>query len=186
MDEIKRTEEVYLKSGVTTAHDIIYQGDTVTTYKNVSDRLKIDVNGYYLVSSPSLKGLVNFMENGTTSRFRPRGAKFVVDGSLQTYTAYLSKPYWVPKEKQYDNLDNYTYDESRSCSNESCGENNFPFNSILTTLFLEIHNKNYDIIAHCNGDQAIDKFIEAVMYARTASRRKHEGRFVAIHAQTIR
>lgn len=75
------------------------------------------MNGYYLISSPNLKSLNTFMQNYTTARFKPRGAKFVIDGSLQTYTAYLSKPYWVPKEKQYDNLDNYTYDESRSCDN---------------------------------------------------------------------
>ena len=55
------------------------------------------MNGYYLISSPNLKNLNIFMQNYTTARFKPRGAKFVIDGSLQTYTAYLSKPYWVPK-----------------------------------------------------------------------------------------
>ena len=126
------------------------------------------------------------MQNYTTTRFKPKGAKFVIDGSLQMYTAYLSKPYWVPKEKQYDNLDNYTYDDSRSCANESCGENNFPYNSILTSLFLEVHKKNYDVIAHCNGDQAIDKFLEAVRYVRASSQKKNDTRFIAIHAQTTR
>ena len=57
------------------------------------------------------------MTNYTTSHFKPRGAKFIIDGSPLTYTAYLSQPYWVPKANQYDNLDNYTYDTSRSCFN---------------------------------------------------------------------
>ena len=121
LEQIKKTEEVYFRSGVTTAHDIIAQIDTANTFLNISDSLKIDVNGYYLISNPNLKSLNNFMQNYSSSRFKPKGAKFVIDGSIQTYTAYLSKPYWVPKERQYDNLDNYTYDESRSCSNESCG-----------------------------------------------------------------
>ena len=71
--------------------------DAANTFKNESSNLKIDVNGYWLVSSPSLKGLTNFMQNYTTQRFKPKGAKFVIDGSIQMYTAYLSNPYWVPK-----------------------------------------------------------------------------------------
>ena len=70
----------------------------------------IDINGYHMITTPRLKNLEKFMKNYETPRFKPRGAKFVIDGSIQTYTAYLSKPYWVPQANQYDNLDNYTYD----------------------------------------------------------------------------
>ena len=117
LEQIKKTEEVYLKSGITTAHDIIPTLETARTFVNVSSSLKIDLNGYYLISTPSIKSLNEFMNNYSTNKFKPRGAKFVIDGSIQTYTAYLSNPYWVPKAQQYDNLDNYTYDTNRSCEN---------------------------------------------------------------------
>ena len=116
-EQIHRAEEVYFRTGVTTAHDIIPTLAAAKKYKDLGNKLSIDVNGYHLIASPRLKSLKRFMTEYSTGHFKPRGAKFVVDGSIQTYTAELSKPYWVPKANQYDNLDNYTYDQSRSCKN---------------------------------------------------------------------
>jgi predicted amidohydrolase YtcJ len=39
------------------------------------------------------------MDGYNTARFKIRGGKYVLDGSIQGYTALLTKPYWVPHER---------------------------------------------------------------------------------------
>ena len=115
-----------------------------------------------------------------------RGVKFILDGSIQGYTGYLTKPYWVPKENQYDNLDNYTYDTSRSCQTEKCGEKNFEDMDLLKKLFMILHDGDFDILTHTNGDGALDRLLSVVRYVRTSSKVESKTRFIAIHAQTAR
>lgn len=115
-----------------------------------------------------------------------RGVKFILDGSIQGYTGYLTQPYWVPKAKQYDNLDNYTYDTSRSCQTEKCGEKTFEDMELLKKLFLILHDGDFDILAHTNGDAALDRLLTTVRYVRENSKVKTQTRFIAIHAQTAR
>jgi predicted amidohydrolase YtcJ len=187
LQEIRKAEQAYFRSGVTTAQDILATLSEARKYKELGPALKIDINGYFLVTNPSLKALYKFMSSyGGGPRFKARGAKVVVDGSIQMYTASLGEPYWVPKEQQYDDLDNYTYDRSRSCLNESCGDSNFPFNALLSDLFLNFHNHDFDVLAHCNGDQALDDFLDALLYVRTMTEHPNNTRFVAVHAQTVR
>ena len=42
------------------------------------------------------------------------------------------------------------------------------------------------MIAHCNGDAAIDHFLNAVKYARSNSKTKSDARFTVIHAHATR
>lgn len=48
-----------------------------------------------------------------------------------------------------------------------------------------MQRQNLDIIAHCNGDAALDNFLDALSFARNAGG-KSESRFVVIHSQTAR
>ena len=81
----------------------------------------IDINGYTYVNKDDHSMFYDIVASYGTSWMKVRGVKFILDGSIQGYTGYLTQPYWVPKAKQYDNLDNYTYDTSRSCQTEKCG-----------------------------------------------------------------
>ena len=71
--------------------------ETAKVYKNLGAQIPIDINAYFLIASPKLKNFYEVMANYSTPRFRPRGAKFILDGSIQMYTALLTNPYWVPK-----------------------------------------------------------------------------------------
>lgn len=66
------------------------------------------MNAYYLISKPNLTDLDKALPFNTDS-FTIRGAKFLMDGSIQGYTALLTQPYWVPKNQSNDDLTNYTY-----------------------------------------------------------------------------
>ncbi len=119
--QIQKTVDTYFSVGITTAHDISFSMAEPTVFKRLGDSFPIDVNTYVWITSPDLTSFNNIIANYSTARVKHRGAKFLLDGSIQAYTALLSKPYWVPKANQYDNLDNYVYDESRSCTTENCG-----------------------------------------------------------------
>jgi predicted amidohydrolase YtcJ len=184
--QIMSTVESYFRVGITTAHDISFSMAEPTVFKALGDSLPIDINSYFWISSADRTNLYNVMENYSTNRVKHRGAKFLLDGSIQAYTALLGSPYWVPKAQQYDNLDNYVYDNTRSCSTESCGQNNFPYQSLLRLFFKDFHDRGYDVLAHCNGDGILDNFLDALEYTRNNSQTPTASNFVVIHGQTAR
>lgn len=79
------------------------------------------------------------MKYESTERFRVKGVKIIMDGSIQAYTALLNEPYWVPQKNIGDDLDNYTYDESRSCDTENCGIDYFPDKQVLKELLMNCY-----------------------------------------------
>jgi hypothetical protein len=131
-------------------------------YFGLGDSLPIEVNGYFWITGPSLTTFQRVIASYNTTKFRTRGAKFVLDGSIQGYTGLLTQPYWVPQSIYSSDLSNYTYDTSRSCANESCGVNNFPAPTLLRSLIKTFINSNIDIHAHCNGDGSSDNLITAI------------------------
>lgn len=96
------------------------------------------------------------------------GIKFVHDGSIQGFTAYLSQPYHTPfkGDAQWKGYPTYTRDE----------------------LFQHIsrnHELGRQCIVHTNGDAASEDALDAF----EAAQKKHpvaDPRFMLVHAQTIR
>ena len=158
--QIQAAVNQYFSCGVTTAHDMVSEG-TAATYTQLGADLPIDVNGYYLVLTPDLTAYQRVMATYNTNNYKTRGAKFIADGSIQGYTALLTQPYWVPQSMYSDDLTNYTYDTSRSCSTEDCGHLNYPV-TLLRSQMQIILAQNADVLVHCNGDKASDSMIEAV------------------------
>jgi len=113
--QIKNIEDLYFSVGVTTVQDIIINPEDNDRFKEVSDKLLIDINSYVYIDSRNLSVYYDAVKNKATERNRIKGVKIVLDGSIQAYTALLSKPYWVKPEHIDDNLTNYVYNESRSC-----------------------------------------------------------------------
>jgi predicted amidohydrolase YtcJ len=89
-EQIIYTAHEYFSSGVTTAQDLVLSKMEPTVYQKLGDSLPIDVNGYYLIKSPDLAAFEDILTNYSTSRFRPTGGKFWLDGSIQGYTALLT------------------------------------------------------------------------------------------------
>lgn len=101
---------------------------------------------------------------------RAAGVKLVLDGSPQGRTAWLTVPYLTPppgKPADY------------------CG---YPAVEDDTTVLKQIeaaYAKGWQVLAHVNGDAAIDQFLKAVEGA-TELAGPADRRTVAIHAQTAR
>jgi predicted amidohydrolase YtcJ len=124
-EQIKDTIEQYASCGVTTVHDMLNSLIEPIVYHSLGDSLPIDVRGYFYVTSADLS-IFEAAKEYQTSRFKVAGTKIILDGSIQGYTALLSRPYWVPQSIEFSDLSNYTYNTSRSCLTESCGVNDFP------------------------------------------------------------
>jgi predicted amidohydrolase YtcJ len=95
--------------------------------------------------------------------------KLQTDGSIQGYTAYLSRPYYV----QPDGKDEFV------------GFPVFETQERLNALVADGYKNGWQVQAHANGDAAIDMVIEAAR----AAEQSHPGadrRTTIIHAQTIR
>ena len=160
--QIQNAVNAYFSSGVTTTQDLAMSPLRPAVYQSFGDSFPIDINGYYWISGPNLTNFYNVVKTYNTTRYKTRGVKFIIDGSIQGYTAYTSQPYWVPQSMYSDDLTNYTYDTSRSCTTEHCGENNFPAPTLLRALLKTFADTNVDVFAHCNGDAAGDFFLTAL------------------------
>ena len=103
-------------------------------------------------------------------RFRLGGMKLLTDGSIQGYTAYLSRPYHVQPEGRGDAYAGFPTFETQEKLNAAVADG---------------YANGWQVLAHANGDAAIGMVIEA---ARAAEGRTPGGdrRTTIIHAQTIR
>ena len=194
----------YAAEGITTCQDgASFPGGIKLFRKMQADnKLPIDVVAY-----PIYKGTTDSLVNDILSNskkmdaFRLGGVKLVLDGSIQGYTAYLSKPYYVQPGTESDV-------EQGSCENEignrritgEADEEIQGINNISTKGYRgyagmqqkEIEDwvrtadeHGFQILAHCNGDAAVDMLINALKKVR-GNKPRPELRTVIIHAQTIR
>jgi predicted amidohydrolase YtcJ len=100
--------------------------------------------------------------------FQIGAVKLVGDGSIQGFTAYLSKPYFVP------------YNGDREY-------HGYPVIDRKTMVYLvnKLHKAGFQIAIHGNGDAAIDD----ILYAFSAAQKKyprHDARHIIVHCQTVR
>lgn len=166
-------QDLYTKYGFTTAQDgatdaVSLQGFIAAA---AAGQLKIDIVAY--PSSITLgDGAVMdgpYQSRSYTGRFRIGGMKLILDGSPQGKTAWLSKPYFKPPAGQPASYAGYPA---------------MPGAEALA-LVEQAFAKNWQVMAHVNGDAAIDQFLDAV----EAAAKKYPGedrRPVAIHGQTTR
>lgn len=162
----------YTSFGFTTAQEGRATSDACNTWKKLANenKLTIDVAAYPDVQSQMDYMKTNGVQKEYSNHFRIAGVKLSLDGSPQGKTAWLSKPYVVPppgKDKTY------------------AGYPAFPNEDDAFALVDSAYANNWQILAHCNGDAAIDEYIQAVKRA-TKTYGKKDRRTVAIHAQTVR
>jgi predicted amidohydrolase YtcJ len=104
-----------------------------------------------------------------TNGLRIAGLKMTLDGSPQGKTAWLSKPYFVPPEGQDASYLGYP-----AMTQEQ-----------VETEIMDAYAQNRQVLAHCNGDAAIDRYLNAVEKAVEKHGLK-DRRIVLIHGQTLR
>lgn len=151
----------------------------------------------------------------TPARYRMGGIKLVLDGSIQGYTANLSQPYYIQpggaKALQDCNCDSTTglnlllESESQKTATSLLRDSDDAADSFqirqptsgsyrgyanmtieeICNIMDKADRAGVPIIAHCNGDAAVDDLMEALRKVR-GERPRPDLRTVIIHAQTIR
>lgn len=163
---IAAANDIYAQQGITLAST----GSTRTKREVDLFRNGIENGTYQLrVILNRITWLVDELEDCKYDHFLLKGSvKNFYDGSIQGYTGYLSKPYYVPfnGDKEY------------------CG---YPVmkKEELIELVKIMHDRGEQVFMHCNGDQAIEDMIDAIAIAQKENPRR-DPRHVIIHAQMAR
>ena len=207
-DAQKLIEEGLLKyaaEGITTCQDGATFPGVINLFRHMQaqNELPIDVVSYPIFKSAS-DSLLNLMSENmnSTDPFKMPGIKLVIDGSIQGYTAYLSKPYFVQPGES-------TEFEECACENdfgmvlitgkaeqvEHENHNNLKLNDYrgyasmtqeeVDDWLRKADERGLQLLIHCNGDAAVDILIEALKNVRGDNPRP-DLRTTVIHSQTIR
>lgn len=164
--------DAYVKNGFTTVQEGRADQGTTEMWHALAkqNQLPIDV-----VSYPDITTSQDYMLKQGSSRqydqhFRIGGVKISLDGSPQGKTAWLTQAYVIPPEGKDRNYKGYP-----------AIKDDQQVNQYINLAF----EQGWQVLAHANGDAAIDQFIGAVKDA-TTKQGKADRRSVLIHSQTIR
>jgi len=169
---VKAGQELYLKFGYTTAQEGRATASVLKTFEQSAKKgdLKIDVVAYTDMASSESSMASPWVSRSYKDHFRIGGVKLNLDGSPQGKTAWLTKPYFKVPEGQ---------------AADYAGYPTFKQDSQLDAMVERAFSKGWQVLAHVNGDAAIDQYIGAVRKAEEKLGRS-DRRPVAIHAQTAR
>ncbi len=197
----------YAEAGITTAQE----GGAVPGMLSLLERgaeagiLPIDIVSYPVFATLDDTTFERIAKHwNEPARYRMGGVKFVLDGSIQGYTAYLSKPYHVQPGSDAkveadscgsdagmkmvlggDSIESaYEAHEGSEVSEDYRGYPNMSLEEVVKWVRLA-DEAGVPFLAHTNGDAATDMLIEALRTVRT-ERPRPDLRSVIIHAQTMR
>jgi len=167
----------FVRFGYTTAQEGRAFAPTVATAKAKVDQgpLLIDVALYVDYASKDLLDTSAYYSGsgydgiGYNNGLRIAGVKLTIDGSPQGKTAWLSQPYFVPPEGQGENYVGYPAMTEEQVNAE----------------VMDAFANNRQVLVHCNGDAAIDRYLDAVESA-VQEYGLNDRRNVLIHGQTLR
>jgi hypothetical protein len=169
----KAGQMLYAQEGITTAHEGATHLADLKTIKAASEA---GVNIIDIVAYPFITELDGILEVSPRSEWltyknnlKIGGVKITVDGSPQGRTAAFSEPYLTggPGGEQ-----------------DWFGELTFP-QSMCNDMVKRVYQMDVPLILHCNGDAAIDAFLEAYEYARDGDYSK-DWNVTTIHSQFMR
>ncbi len=166
-------QDMYITHGYTTAQEGRATGPAHSSFVRLAEagQMKVDVVAYldmiFTDEPPEMKTPWNSRtyKNG----YRIGGIKLNLDGSIQGKTGYLTQPYVVPPPGAATNYRGY----------ETLPD------KVIAAKVDKAYANGWQVLAHCNGDAAIDQYISAVRDA-VAKHGKADRRSVAIHAQMAR
>jgi len=160
---VRHANDRYLAAGVTTAQN----GYTGTRdMRSLSQVSRLGLVSMRLVFWPEADAADGMPAD--TLWLRHGAVKLIGDGSIQGYTAYLSKPYFKPP----GNDANYR------------GYPRWPRGGLIEQV-VQWHRSGRQIAVHGNGDAAIDDILDAFEAAQRAAPRA-DTRHVIVHAQMAR
>jgi predicted amidohydrolase YtcJ len=166
-------QEYYIKHGFTTAQEGRAIGPAHGSLVRLAEagQMKIDVVSYLDMIFSDEPPEMNTPWYSRTYRngYRVGGIKLNLDGSIQGKTGYLTTPYKVPPPGAATNYRGY----------ETLPD------KVIAAKVDKAYANGWQVLAHCNGDAAIDQYISAVRDA-VAKHGKADRRSVVIHCQYVR
>lgn len=169
MKLLKKSQDIYLSYGITTAQDGLVKDEAFALLKNISDNKELDIDVVGYVDLKNSKHIVDdnkqYIKN-YVNRFKIGGFKIFLDGSPQGRTAWMTKPY-LNGDKDYCGYPVYQDNEVKDF--------------IKTSLEYDVQ-----LLSHCNGDAAANQLITSFKSVLNASPNSKAIRPVMIHAQLLR
>ncbi len=166
-------QEMYIRHGFTTAQEGRATGPAHGSFVRLAEagQMRIDVVSYldmiFTDEPPEMK--TDWYARTYRNRYRIGGVKLNLDGSIQGKTGYLTQPYRKPPPGAATNYRGY----------ETLPD------KVIAAKVDKAYANGWQVLAHCNGDAAIDQYLSAVRDA-VAKHGMADRRSVAIHAQTAR
>lgn len=170
-----RSQEMYVSNGITTAQDGSFAKEfqPLLAYFQDNDMLKLDIYGYPLIDSPNrdlMEGRKS-LEAKYDKHVKLAGVKLFLDGSPQAKTAWLTKPYYVVPEGEAEDY---------------CAYPVYPDDDKVCGFFKDCLTNGWQVLVHCNGDAAMDQFINQYERAQKKTGIITDFRPVMVHCQTVR
>ncbi|MFN7734449.1 MAG: amidohydrolase [Pirellula sp.] len=164
----------YARNGFTFAQEGRSMETVDRTWMRMADKSKLLID---VVSYPDMtfSDTPFGMDSAWYSRqlkngYRIAGVKLSFDGSPQGKTAFLSQPYFIPPHGLPSNYRGYP---------------SIPDEEVNRKIAL-CYDKDWQFLAHCNGDAAADMMLGAIKDARATHGPGVDRRDVMIHCQTVR
>ena len=204
MGMLEKGLQRYAQAGITTAQDCASGKGTwrLLAAMAKAGKLPIDVNAWALykgVDDATFDAIA--AHKNDNSRLKLGGIKLVLDGSIQGYTGYLSRPYHVQPANTPLTTDHCHSEEAEtlfvSPENKTDtlaarpavidGYRGYPgmTQAQVDAWVRRCDDAGIQIQAHTNGDGATDMLIAAVKKAR-ADKPRPDLRTTIVHAQTMR
>ena len=172
LSQFKEGQMIYAAAGITTAQEGATSASDIALLQKAAKKelLFIDIAAYPFITEakPILKTNPPETFGKYKSRLKLAGIKITVDGSPQGRTAYFTKPYLTGGPGGEKNW---------------VGEPMFP-KAQLHDFVRFIYENKLQLIVHCNGDAAIDLFLDA--HQSNAKDRTADLRTTIIHSQFVR
>ena len=172
---LQKAQKIYLENGITTVQDGLTKPQEWKILKKAAEENKLMVDTVCYMDISGNKEILQEKEDVQNNReetekylkkyhhhLKIGGYKIILDGSPQGKTAWLSSPY--ENEKEYKG-----YPAKRD-------------EEVEKAIRLALQNK-MQILAHCNGDEAINQFI--TLLEKFPKEKIQAIRPVVIHAQII-
>ncbi len=164
---------LYAEAGVTTAHEGASHAPQIKTIQRASEAGAniIDIIAYpFITDVDNVLAEIPLTAWGQyKNRFKIGGVKITLDGSPQGRTAFFTTPYLTGGPGGEQNWK---------------GEPTFP-QDLANKMVKRVYDMNVPLNVHCNGDAAIDAFLQAYEFARAGDFSK-PWNVTTIHTQFMR
>lgn len=164
---VKKAEERYFSYGITTAQEGMTVKELIPLYDLIINESDIDIDIIYYTSTEDNEEILKKFpktEENYENHIKFGGVKLFLDGSPQGKTAWLREPY--KNEEEYLGYGTLTDKQ-------------------LYEGLKFAYDKNFQPLAHCNGDAAIAQYIKIVRKLKNEGRDLAPLRPIIIHAQML-